>query len=75
MFGQKKVRFSVNEYYYISVHVPVLRQLINVSHIYKRREFIKLYIDKRMVRFQKLFENVFLSLNRHNIHCQQREQS
>jgi hypothetical protein len=32
-------------------------------------------VHKRMVRFQKLLRNVFLTLQGHNIHCQQREQS
>jgi hypothetical protein len=32
-------------------------------------------IHKRMVRFQKIITNVFLALQGHNIHCQQRELS
>jgi hypothetical protein len=30
-------------------------------------------IHKRMVRFQKLIKNLFFTLHRHNIHCQQWE--
>jgi hypothetical protein len=32
-------------------------------------------IHKRMVRFEKLIKNLFLTLHGHNIHCQQREQA
>ena len=32
-------------------------------------------IHKRMVRFQKLTRNVFLTLNGHNVHRQQRQMS
>ena len=32
-------------------------------------------IHKRMVRFQKLTRNLFLTLHGHNVHCQQRQLS
>jgi len=46
--------------------------------LYNTHTYIYIYIQgihKRMVRFQKLTRNLFLTLHVHNVHCQQRQLS